>query len=159
MLALTLGTGLGVAMLVDGQLLDPEADGHLAGHLPSRRHDFACFCGLDSCLEPLVSSSRLDDDAARLGVPGWGDIFAASPARASYLDDLGEGLTALVHVFAPRVVVFGGGLAPSLTAWLPQLAERVTTRPTPDYEVRFLTSRLDGYAGAMGAASLSRRPG
>jgi glucokinase len=59
LLSLTLGTGLGVALVVDGRLLEKSSINHLAGHIPIRLGAAACFCGFSDCLESLVGGPAL----------------------------------------------------------------------------------------------------
>jgi glucokinase len=82
LLSLTLGTGVGVALVVDGRLLEKSSIGHLAGHIPIRLGGGQCFCGFSGCLESLVGGPALVRAFAHFcqdeqsGEQAWPDVRA-----------------------------------------------------------------------------------
>lgn len=107
----TVGTGIGVGLVVDGTvvhgLVHPEA-----GHLLVRRHPDDPFTGRcpfhGDCLEGLAAGPALQ---ARWGVPApdlTGDTLArAVDLQAHYLGQL---VAALVVIASPERIVLGGGV-------------------------------------------------
>jgi fructokinase len=107
---LTIGTGIGAAILVDGRplpaLLHPEM-GHF--RLAKRPGDEqGCICRFhDSCAEGLVSGPAI---AARFGKPL--DAFAPDgPEMALASDYVGQLLASIVLAASPQRIVLGGGVA------------------------------------------------
>ncbi|MEV6524478.1 ROK family protein [Longispora sp. NPDC051575] len=128
MLFLTVGTGVGGGVVLDGQLFRGRTGiGTEVGHLIVDPHGgVRCPCGNIGCLEALASGSalrRYGTEAALSGPGGppvTGDaIFAAAragdpTALALYArlgDWLGIGLASLVTLFDLELIVIGGGVA------------------------------------------------
>ncbi|MFI5716192.1 ROK family protein [Nocardia sp. NPDC051750] len=132
----TVGTGVGGGIVVDGQLYRGSAGfaGEI-GHIVVQPAGVACQCGNRGCLEALASGSALsrngrraaeaDPDGMIARLAGSIDrvtgetVFAAAQqgdARARALFDelghwLGLGVAAIMLLFDPDVVVISGGLA------------------------------------------------
>lgn len=157
LLSLTIGTGLGVALVVDGRLQETDSRTHLAGHLPLNSGARRCFCGFTGCLESMVSAARLTDET---GQPDAAAVLAAAddPAGravvAGWLADLATGLNAYAHLYAPDVIVLGGGLSRGLGPFLTTLAEAVFAQPYRGWTVLLRRSDLAERAGSLGAAAL-----
>jgi glucokinase len=174
LLSLTLGTGIGFGFVVDGQLQEKCSANHLAGHILIRPGARPCFCGLSGCLESLVCASALAEGYTRLcqAHPEVDCIFpldakgilAAAPAGSpmaqqavqAWLADLCAGLSIYVNLYAPEVIVLGGGLSRGLTPYIDVIHQGIVTKPFDRYRVRVEISRLGERAGILGAASLCR---
>ncbi|MGO1247484.1 MAG: ROK family protein [Oceanisphaera sp.] len=184
-LALTLGTGIGGALIHQGQLVNSYRGGcGEFGHgainacLLLRNPELPllkCGCGLQGCLETYASGTglvrlyqhvlqaRLNASVPPLAHSGPAIISAwqqgepcASAAVSLYCDILAAGLGSLMTQLDPDVVVLGGGL--SEEAWLYQaLNERI-----PAYLMRNVTPGLilpptfGGSGGVRGAALLAK---
>jgi predicted NBD/HSP70 family sugar kinase len=172
LLSLTLGTGIGFSMVVEGRLQEKSSVNHLAGHIPIRPGARKCFCGFSGCLESLVSASALVEcfqrgrneilsstditevdsrailEAAESGSP------AALQAVHQILNDLLLGLNGYIYLFAPEVIVLGGGMAQGLHPWLGNLQKGLFAHPYDGYSVDIHLSELKEDAGLFGAASL-----
>ena len=169
LLSLTLGTGLGFGLVVDGQLQEKSSINHLAGHIPIRPGARPCFCGFSGCLETLVNASALEDHFEALSPPsaerGRVDsraIFelaanqqpAAQQAVRLLVADLIVGLNAYIHLFGPELIVLGGGLALPLGPWVAEMQRGLFAKPYDGYAVRVALSELKEFAGLYGAAFL-----
>ncbi len=170
LLSLTLGTGVGVALVVDGRLLEKSSINHLAGHIPIRPGGGPCFCGFSGCLESLVGGPGLVRNFARFSLEKSGggqaldarEIFelagqghlAATQAVTQLVDDLIVGLNAYIFLYGPDVIVLGGGLSNSLGPWLPVIRQGVFAHPYDGYQVTVNLSTLGEQAGLYGAAAL-----
>lgn len=163
-LVLTLGTGLGVALVDRGRFDGPVAYGHMAGHISVNGSDVACYCGRRGCLEALVSASGLVAAAARAGWPAdsaqavfeaaaQGDGTAHQLVQA-LVADLHRGLANYINLYAPDAIVLGGGLAKGLGPHLPALAEPLGQPPYKRHRCALRLSALDEQAGVLGAAAL-----
>lgn len=177
----TLGTGVGGAVVVDGGLVDGTTGmaGEL-GHVIVRDGGRECPCGNRGCLEAYASGSaigrvaeeRLDgsDDPSGLRdvdvVDGKAVTLAALDGDELALDVLreagywlGVGLTGIVNILDPELVVVGGGAATMaspimLPAAFDVLSRRILGaehRPVPE----LVPASLGDDAGAVGAALLA----
>ncbi len=165
-LALTLGTGLGFAFLVDGAFRDPAPLDHMAGHIPIGAPAAACCCGTTGCLESAVRAEAL----VRTSTRGDGSRHASAEAVAAAaargeaealaaLDGLfarrARGLDAYIWMLVPDRIVVGGGVAAAIDGRLDQLRARLTARPLPGHRVEVVRSQLGARAGIVGAALLA----
>jgi glucokinase len=158
-LMLTLGTGVGVAMLREGRPVR-TADGRHpeAGHLwlPGGA---PCYCGRSSCWEQQASRAALQKTAAERW-PGV-DLAVLSEdfSAASLFDDYGRavgiGLADLLTLYGPDLVVIGGGGARYLEVFRPTL-EQALAEVRGCYEVpSVVAAELGDVAGAVGAALMA----
>ena len=169
-LVLTLGTGVGVGFVVKGQLDGPLPHGHMSGHLTVTQNDVRCYCGKTGCLESLVSATALTQAADRLN---WAEKYPPLPLTAVAIFRAGEtgnadaralvgqvvahlkiGIDNYINLFAPDIIVLGGGMANGLTTYLPHLHSPNQLRPTTTYRVVIDTSALGEQAGILGGAFL-----
>ncbi|MCZ6796103.1 MAG: ROK family protein [Planctomycetota bacterium] len=159
---LTLGTGVGGAVLADGRLLRGHRGraGHL-GHItldlrgppdivgtPGSLEDAVGNCTLDRRTGGAYSSVEKLVDAYRRGEP------LATRVWLDSLDGLACGIASLVNAVDPEYVILGGGIAragPTLFEPLQCFLERVEWRPTGE-GVRVVPAALGEYGGALGAA-------
>jgi glucokinase len=163
---LTLGTGIGGGIVVDGELVrGGRGAAAELGHLPIRPGGDPCGCGGAGCLEVYVSGTALSRLAG--GTRTSRHVVAAADrgdrTAVRLLADagrcLGDGIAMLIPTLDPDVVVLGGGLAHAAAPHLlPPLRERLNaTRPfpaqTPGPDVRLSTCGPE--SGALGAAHLA----
>jgi glucokinase len=126
----TLGTGIGVAAVVDGHLLHgSHGQAAIAGHLTVEVGGRLCTCGNLGCAEAEASTSVLEslarDDRrfpgsalAQEPVLDYATVFAlaesdtlARDLRGRAIDVWSALLVSLVHAYDPEVIVIGGGIA------------------------------------------------
>lgn len=120
---ITIGTGLGAGILIDGKpvhgVLHPEL-----GHIRTRRSPGSTFAGTcpfhGDCIEGLISGPALE---ARLPTHP-GKLDPASPAWDEVGNDLAELLAVLVLSLSPQRIIVGGGVATRQ----PHLLERARSR-------------------------------
>jgi glucokinase len=165
---LTIGTGIGCGIVVDGRVFHGAFGGAgEIGHLPLGRNAAVCRCGVTDCVEPDASGSGL---AAQARALGWQPaeartVFAAAAAgdrRARALletmaDRLGAMIGAAVSLINPEVVVIGGGVAEAGEALLAPVREAVTryTLATHRQGLRVAAATLGERAGVTGAGLLA----
>ncbi|MFC5993398.1 ROK family protein [Pseudonocardia hispaniensis] len=183
---LTLGTGIGAALLIGGELyrgthgVAPEL-----GHLRVVPQGRPCPCGKRGCWERYCSGTGLATTAvellaadpgasllARLAARDPGRITGRRVAAAARAGDrlarraladlgswLGEGLAIVADVFDPELVVIGGGVAGSAPLFLDEAREhyaRVVTGAGNRPLARIRTAQLGEAAAVVGAAQLAR---
>ncbi len=159
---ITLGTGVGGAILSDGWLL--HGHNHRAGHLghisldPDGKPDITRTPGsLEDAIGevslPARSGGRFQRTEDLLGAAAAGDPEAAGIWRRS-VRALGCGLASLINVVDPEAILIGGGVAaagPALTGPLQAVLDEVEWRPAGK-AARILQAELGEWAGAIGAA-------
>jgi glucokinase len=159
---LTLGTGVGGAVLAEGRILKGHIGraGHL-GHISLNPDGNPDIVGTPGSLEQMIGNSTL---AARSG-GGFtstrelvqahleGDAEATTIwLRSVY--QLAAGLTSIINVLDPEVVIIGGGIAlagPALFEPLDRFMDKLEWRPLGN-RVRIVPAALGDLAGALGAA-------
>ena len=161
-LLLTLGTGVGGAAVVDGRLLrghigraghfghislDPEGAGDMA-NAPGSLED-----SIGDCTIRARSQGRFESTKALVNASRRGD----RQARSVWLDSiraLAAGISSLINVLDPEVVVVGGGIARAGAALFRPLREYLDIfewRPGGQ-QARVVAAKLGDCAGAFGAA-------
>ncbi|MET0843641.1 MAG: ROK family protein [Mycetocola sp.] len=144
--AVTLGTGIGTAALIDGTLLRGAHDhaGILGGHVTVDIDAPPCPCGNIGCAESLASTwaagaavlahpDAASSSLAATGTIGIREIIAAAQAGDAVASDVlarflrvwGATIVSLCHAYDPDVVIISGGVMrssdvvlPALTAWV-----------------------------------------
>ncbi|MFO0982654.1 MAG: ROK family protein [Planctomycetota bacterium] len=171
MIVLTVGTGIGGAIIVDGRLYRGATG--TAGEFGNMTIDYRgepCWCGSRGCLNMLASASALCRSAAdlaeRLGHPVTAERVGAAARRgdrgARHLvelaaDALGAGVANIVNIFNPDRVVLFGGLTGLGEQYLDRVRQAAAARAfrEPMAHVRIERSRLEDATGAFGAACLA----
>ena len=160
MVGLTLGTGVGGVIAVDGKVHQGH-DGTAGeiGHQTIDPDGPPCNCGNDGCLEAFARADRIAlacgttsvVDAVKAARAGDERALAGFAEIGRYL---GIGIANMVVVFSPDRVVIGGGVAAAgdllLDPIRAELARRVRTTDLAAVEV--VRAALGTWAGAIGAA-------
>jgi glucokinase len=186
LLVVTIGTGIGGGLILDGKLRLGEcgAAGEIGHHtiLPS---GVACSCGSNGCLETLINGRVLNAAGIELAQQGKaprlvelvaGDLEAISPremARAAEQGDtqvgnaieiaaryLGIGIANAVSITAVPEVVLCGGVALMGDLLLKPIRDEIQKRVRmfPASHVRVSCSTLGEKVGALGALALAFHP-
>ena len=162
LILLTLGTGVGGAIILDGKLFTGHqgAAGEL-GLIALNPDGPACNSGNQGSLEQYVSVQairrRTGKEPAELGVLARnGDQFALD-FWESYGRDLGIGLASLLYVLTPEAIVIGGGVSASAEFFFPSALAEIERRvlPSSRASLQLLTADLGNQAGMVGAAKLA----
>ena len=78
---LTVGTGVGGAVILDGEIYRGFGGEHPEfGHMPISFDGPACYCGRNGCLESLISGPAIADAGRPLGHPSGASVFVAAAA-------------------------------------------------------------------------------
>ena len=160
MVGLTLGTGVGGVIAIDGRVhLGHDGTAGEVGHQTIDPNGPPCGCGNNGCVEAFARADRI---AAACGtVTAEAAVVAAQAGDARALTGLatvgrylGIGIANMVTVVSPDRVVIGGGVAAAGDLLLePIRAElRRRVRTTSLDEVVVVTAELGTWAGAIGAA-------
>jgi predicted NBD/HSP70 family sugar kinase len=164
--------GVGGGLIVDGRPFEGVAGyGGEIGHLPVNPRGRVCSCGGIGCWETEVGAMSLLRRAGRSPRGGRAgmdallrDADAGSTRALAALQEtgrwLGIGLSGLVNVLNPRLVVFGGlfqRIHPYVAAIVDAELDRRTLR-APRRLVRVVAGSLGAEAPLVGAAELALEP-
>lgn len=182
LIAVTLGTGVGGGIVIDGKIWE-GINGFAAeiGHMIIDADGRLCGCGKRGCLEAYCSASALINEAQRMmhlradskmwelcdGDPEKmnGKIPFAAAAAGDYaaravVDDfinyLAIGISNIINTFQPDVVCIGGGISGEGDALMNPLKEilRHNVFGTKDSKTRIEIAKYQNDAGIIGAALL-----
>ena len=164
-IVLTLGTGIGSGIFVNGSLVT-GAHGMAgeAGHISISEHSgLKCGCGSTGHLETLASADHIERKAAREGLPGdfrslWQmrEDKRADDLISKALETMARGIASLIVVLDPEKIILSGGMSKA-----EGIADELETRtlpwlPIPMREhLSIEVSSLGADAGLYGAASIS----
>jgi glucokinase len=166
MLFVALGTGVGGALVLDGQAWHGASGvaGHLGHIAVAGAGDRVCSCGRTGHLEAAVAGPALVRRAAELGVrvddaralielANRADGAATSVVREA-ADVLGRALGGLVNALDVEIVVVGGGVAQAGVVFWEPLEAALRAEVLPPATPAFRRSELGALAGALGATCL-----
>lgn len=172
-LMITLGTGVGGGVVVNGEVLRGARGiaGEL-GHFTLYQNGIQCSCGKRGCYENYASTSALLVKARiAAGNPLLngqdifdlvrnGDILLRNVLN-QWLDDIAAGITGLIHVFNPQMVLIGGGVSVQEELLLKPLRERIYASVMPCFaeNLRIERASLGNNAGLIGAVQFFRAKG
>ena len=169
---LTVGTGIGGGIILDGKLWEGEGGyaGEL-GHITVNPDGEVCGCGRRGCLETEASAPRLVRNfqalSGRTDVVDSRDVYLLAKAgdraaRESFgrlAHWLGIGIGIIVTALDPEKVIIGGGVVSAGRLLMdPLVAEaRRWSHPIPFAGCRVERAALGNDAGLVGAAAWARR--
>ena len=173
-LMITLGTGVGGGIIIDGKMYHGQVGGAgEIGHMIVDQDGLLCRCGQRGCYEMYASVTALirqtkeaaDDHPESVlaglcegGIDGE-TVFRAKKAGCpvadavlkQYIQYIADGITSLYRVLQPEVVVLGGAISDQDELLLQPL------RGAMIWPVTIVTSELKNDAGILGAAMLAAR--
>lgn len=168
MMMVTLGTGIGVALLDKGQPFRTFDGRHPeAGHIPVSSDPVLCYCGLHGCWEMLASRAQLQQTLQK-EIPDlqWNastqsvlsEMVAARPRVAEIMHNYGQivgrGLNTLLTLYGPDITVLSGSAAALLPLYQSGLDAALTRADGYAVNRKITHSTLGDAAGALGAAIL-----
>jgi len=164
---LTLGTGIGCGIVIDGRPLRGAHGGAgELGHVPLGRRGVPCRCGVVDCVEPEASGSGLARAARErgLGQLDAAGVFARAVAGdavarelvSGFIDRLAAVVGTVVNVLNPDVVVIGGGVSNAGDALFTPLRATLDRYALATHRVglRLAPPMLGERAGSVGAGLL-----
>ena len=181
--AITLGTGVGGGVIINGHILSGmnSAGGEL-GHAVIVKDGEPCSCGRNGCWEAYASATALirqtkaamlNDKQSKMWEIVDGDIEAVNGRTAfdgmragdetatavvkAYCDYVACGLANVINIFQPEVICIGGGISKegeTLVAPIREYVERERYSKNVEKQTVIKAATLGNDAGIIGAAFL-----
>lgn len=167
---LCIGTGVGSAVFLGGNLLEPKKNpGFEFGHMIIEKNGIQCNCGNKGCFETYASMKRFKANAVKelklqknIQSEELQDYIRNNISKSTvkkyvntYLENVAIGLANLVNIFEPQAVCFGGSFSYYADIFLPILAEKV--KPlifNKDTKLILTQAKLKNDAGIIGATKI-----
>lgn len=182
---LTLGTGVGGGVILDGKIFEGGfAGGAELGHTTIIAGGEPCTCGRKGCLEAYTSATALIRDTVKAakdnpnseickicegnienidGMTAFegmrrGDDSAKKVVE-NYINYLGEGIVNFINIFRPEKVILSGGVCnegEKLTNPLNEYVKKYSFAGEKSFIAEVVRAELGNDAGIIGAAWLSK---
>lgn len=174
-IVITVGTGLGGGIIMDGQVLLGQAGyaGEL-GHFSIAKDGRECTCGNKGCYEQYASMTALIR-SVREQMPlqelpqlkkeevngklifelvEKGDDQITSIVEA-WIQDIAVGLVSLTHIFNPELILIGGAVSTQETLFIEKVRKKVCALTMANFgeNLRIERASLGNHAGLIGAVS------
>ena len=168
MVYLTISTGVGGGVVIDGSLYrGSRGNGGELGHVTVDWHGRPCRgCGRLGCLEAYVSGTSIAERAREAGLDFATAEAVAAAAREGdvgataiwdeTVEALACGITSIVNLFEPELVVIGGGVTRSgeqLMAPVRKMVRAGAMRPAGE-AADVVSSAFGDQVGVVGAAAI-----
>jgi len=167
---ITLGTGIGGGVIVNGEpLRGPDGGAGKLGHICVEPDGHQCGCGSHGCIEQYASATAMLRMAREAGLEVENsrqlfDLWKTGNGAAKDVFDsvgrhLGITLAGLVNTFNPEIIVIGGGAAAAWDAFIGPLTQELRLRAfkEPVERAKVVRTQLGDDAGILGAASSAFR--
>jgi glucokinase len=177
-IAVTLGTGVGGGIIINGKVLrGPDGTAGEIGHICVEPYGAPCGCGSRGCVEQYASATAIVRQAQELAsqypksaLPNKFHLTSKDVYEAGLAGDelalevfrrqgfyLGIAIAGLLNVLNPEMVVIGGGAAAGWDLFMPHLEEQIEKRTyrEPRNRAKFVRASLGDDAGIIGAAALA----
>ena len=163
---LTLGTGIGGAAFLNGELLVPtKYEGFEIGHITLERNGLPCNCGRRGCFEKYASMKVLKEKVAKkIGkenitgeelkeiLENTEDVEINSIVD-EYVEDLTLGIASLINIFEPEIISIGGSFAYYEKTLLNKINERLEKEAifNKNNRPKIVLAKLKNDAGIIGS--------
>ncbi len=174
---LTLGTGIGGAIIINNKLLEVgELPGCEFGHMIIQKNGLQCNCGKKGCFEKYASMKAFKDnlrnvlnldektsgkdllDIIRRNPQGSENFNKINKVIEEYIDNLSIGISNLINIFEPEAVVIGGSFVFYEEIFMNRLKEKILNNSllfNQRKEIIIQTAILGNDAGLIGATLLN----
>ena len=172
-LFLTLGTGIGGAVIIDNKLLDTgDLPGCEIGHMVIEKNGLECNCGRKGCFEKYASMNAFKNNLRN--VLGFDESVSGKELLAlikntkkedknykliekvkkEYIENLSMGIANLVNIFEPEAIGIGGSFVYFGEVLLDDLKKELVAKNllfNPRKDINIQTAVLGNEAGIIGA--------
>lgn len=162
LILLTLGTGVGGAIILDGRLfVGHHGTAGELGLITLNPDGPECNSGNRGSLEQYASVQAIRRQTG-LEPQELGHLAATGDPTAlafwqQYGRNLGAGVASLIYVLTPEAVIIGGGISASAEFFFPAMQAEIARRVLPSSRagLQILQAELGNQAGVVGAAKLA----
>lgn len=176
MICLTIGTGIGGGVIVNGELIRGSYYcGAELGHTTIKYDGLKCRCGGKGCLERYASASAMIEFYDKKLVTHsssekkemidveyiFEQMRSGNPTAIEVIEQstyfLGRGIANFINIFNPTIIIIGGGVAEAGEIYLRKVEEvafRYSMDSTKEY-VKIVGAKLGNKAGCLGAMSFA----
>lgn len=173
---LTLGTGIGGAIIMNNKLMEVgKLPGFEFGHMIIQKNGLECKCGKKGCFEKYASMKAFKDnlrkvlnldektsgkdllDIIRRNPQGSENFNKINKVIEEYIDNLSIGISNLINIFEPEAVVIGGSFVFYEEIFMNRLKEKILKNNllfNQRKEIIMQTAILGNDAGLIGATLL-----
>ncbi len=182
LIAVTLGTGIGGGIIIDGKLYcGHKFSGGELGHMVINAHGEKCACGRRGCFEAYASVSALIEQTihsmlknkdSKMWQAAGGSLDnvngktafdalrlgdeAAAEVVDTYADWVAIGIVNLINTFGPSVICISGGISKEGETLLGPIREHIRLNHPVNCQTEIRAAVLNNDAGIIGAANLLR---
>lgn len=175
MLMLTIGTGVGGGIIINGELYEGNGGAGEIGHITYVKDGIPCNCGRNGCYEKYVSAIALSErakvqmDMVANTIPMHDDqVYAsdliqkyeegdncAKQVIDEYVEDLSNFIMSLCNNFRPDTLVVGGGIshAPKIITYVSSICKKYNYGYKGAPEVKIVLAKLGNDAGILGTCA------
>jgi len=137
-IGLTLGTGVGGGIVINGELYQGNGNAGELGHMSICYKGTKSECGNDGCIEQYLSAKGISK--------------LTKKEFDKYGEWLGIGITNLINAFDPDVITLGGGISNSFNKFKPSMNKTIKKRALRNVPV--IKGQYESHI--LGAADLCR---
>lgn len=167
MIYLTISTGIGGGIIINGQLYHGQGSAGEIGHTIIDPNGSLCHCGRRGCLEAFASGTAVAKLAKKMmkgkqinskkvfQLARQGNKLAKKIIEKS-LTALGIGLVNIIHIFHPDKIILGGGMMRQADIILPFVRKYVYQKVMPGFRknIKIEKAKLGDDIGLIGAAAV-----
>lgn len=149
-ICLTLGTGVGAGIVIDGYLYSGEVAGAgEVGGLPYREADFETYCSGKFFKQLNNTDGETEFEKAKAGDPAALKLFA------EFGQHVGNLINTTIFMLAPEAVIIGGSVSKSFELWKDAMWETVRNFPYKKVTEKLIIEKTEmNDIAVLGAAAL-----
>ena len=167
---LCIGTGVGSAVFMNDELLEPKINsGFEFGHMIIDKKGPKCNCGSNGCFETYVSMKRfkkevikkfklesnIESEAVQKYVRENIEEKEVKAFVENYIENLAIGVSNIINIFEPEAICFGGSFVYYSDVFLPRLEEKLEQYIfNKKLNCKLLCTKFKNDAGIIGASLL-----
>lgn len=164
-LCISIGTGIGGALFMNGQLYTgANFSAGEFGHINLYQDGKACTCGNNGCYERYASSAALTELIVHkfhrtIDLPEFFQMVKQEDSLSvetfrEWVNNVATGIQSLIHIFNPKLVVIGGGITAQGDFLLEAIQRAVNNKIMPNHRsnLEMKLAKNDNQANLLGAA-------
>lgn len=161
---ITIGTGVGGGIVVNGNILNGSLGlGGEVGHFSINNNGIECTCGNKGCYEKYASMTslikRVKEELSISDINGK-EIFDQINTNKKikkvvdmWIEDVASGIISLVHIFNPEIVLIGGAVSEQEELFVDKIRTLVKEKGMKNFvkDLQIKSAKLNNNAGLVGA--------